>query len=663
MGLLAVAQQPDSLLRNLADTSAIRQLQDVVVIPNAVAGPMQETKALGSLDSYLERSGAVNMVRRGAYGWEPMINGMSTERSVVTIDGMRVYHACTDKMDPITSYVENTNLSEAKISDGQQGAGAGGTIAGSIDLVRRRSGFTAQRMFRGSVFGGYETNNGQQVLGTALNYSAPHHFLDIDFTRRKAANYHAGARAGHTSEVEYSQFTKYNISAITGYKFNGRQELEASLIYDRANDVGYPGLPMDVALAEAMIASLEYRYKNISRTFSLWETKVYVNTITHIMDDSHRPEVPIRMDMPGWTRTQGFNSSLSGSRGRHRYRATVSGHRNNSLAEMTMYPNDPGEVHMFMLTWPDVNTSYASVNIEDQIRLGEKMLWALQGGIGVHHNEIASQLGLNSLRLFYPGLTAEKTRLLPTLSSQWSMYHGRFTHKLTLGAGSRAPSVSEGYGFYLLNVNDRYDYVGDPDLRNERSVNVDLGTSYKHKGLALKWKASYFLISDYIIGKPAAGLHAMNINAVGVKVYGQLPHAQLFNTYLEAEQQLAPRWKVRAGASYRYGQGSGGTILPLIQPLGYQAALRYGKGKFFAEASLDGSSSNRNSIEFGETRKAAYAVVNAAVSKEMALGGKKSLVMKAGVENILDTYYSTFADWAGIPRMGRNLYGNLIFRF
>lgn len=660
---MAAAQQPDNLLRNLGDTNAVRQLHDVVVIPNAVAGPVQETKALGSLDSYLERSGAVNMVRRGAYGWEPMINGMATERSVVTIDGMRVYHACTDKMDPITSYVENTNLSEAKISEGQAGAGPGGTIAGSIDLVRRRSGFGTKKAFHGSAFGGYETNNGQQILGTALNYSAPRLFLDIDFTHRKAANYHAGARDGQASEVQYSQFTKYNFSAISGHKINGRQELEASLIYDRANDVGYPGLPMDVALAEALIASLEYRHKNISNAFNLWETKVYVNTITHIMDDSQRPVVPIRMDMPGWTRTQGFNSALSGARGKHRYKATLSGHRNNSLAEMTMYPNDPGEVRMFMLTWPDVNTSYASLNIEDQVRLGQNVLWALQGGIGVHHNEIASQLGLNSLRLFYPGLTPEETRLLPTVSSQWSFYRGRFTHKLALGAGSRAPSVSEGYGFYLLNVNDRYDYVGNPGLRNEKSVSVDVGTSYKHKGLVVKWKANYFRITDYIIGKPQKNLLPMNINAVGIKVYGQLPKAHLFNTSLEAEQALSPRWTLRAAASYRYGQGSGGTILPLIQPFGYQAAVRYGKNKFFAEASMEGSSSNRNSIEFGETRKAAYALAGVGISKEVALKEKRSLVLKAGVENILDTYYSTFADWAGIPRMGRNFYGNLIFRF
>ena len=33
-----------------------------------------------------------------------------------------------------------------------------------------------------------------------------------------------------------------------------------------------------------------------------WETKLYFNTITHTMDDTKRPDVPIHMDMLGLER-------------------------------------------------------------------------------------------------------------------------------------------------------------------------------------------------------------------------------------------------------------------------------------------------------------------------------------------------------------------------
>src|SRR5699024_2936743 len=100
---------------------------------------------------------------------------------------------------------------------------------------------------------GFESNNKQQIYGTTLGYSAEKFFADIDFTFRDASNYKAGKRSGESSEVEFSQFTKYNLSAITGFKFNEKHELEVSAIYDRATDVGYPGLPMDVSLARAFI--------------------------------------------------------------------------------------------------------------------------------------------------------------------------------------------------------------------------------------------------------------------------------------------------------------------------------------------------------------------------------------------------------------------------
>jgi len=40
---------------------------------------------------------------------------------------------------------------------------------------------------------------------------------------------------------------------------------------------------------------------------------------------------------------------------------------------------------------------------------------------------------------------------------------------------------------------------------------------------------------------------------------------------------------------------------------------------------------------------------------------KTTLNLRAGVENIFDRFYTTFADWNNIPRMGRNIYLNIEF--
>lgn len=87
----------------------------------------------------------ISVSSNGAYAWEPLLNNMSTERSTVTIDGMHVFGACTDKMDPITSYVESNNLASIDIKSGQEGSLHGATVAGSIDLKRRSTPFGLEK--------------------------------------------------------------------------------------------------------------------------------------------------------------------------------------------------------------------------------------------------------------------------------------------------------------------------------------------------------------------------------------------------------------------------------------------------------------------------------------------------------------------------------------
>ena len=123
------------------DTIVPKILNEVIVIGKKTQLYQKQPKPLATIDEYLQQSGKVEMIKRGGYAWEPIINSMATERTVITIDGMRIFGACTDKMDPITSYVEVSNLSEATIKSGQQGGCHGATIGGAIDLKRNRSKF------------------------------------------------------------------------------------------------------------------------------------------------------------------------------------------------------------------------------------------------------------------------------------------------------------------------------------------------------------------------------------------------------------------------------------------------------------------------------------------------------------------------------------------
>lgn len=632
-------------------------MDEVVIISEKKLTEKME-KPLGSLDNYLEKSSLINMVRRGSYAWEPFINGMASERSVITIDGMRIYAACTDKMDPVTSYVEITNLAKANIHSGSSGSMGGATIAGSLDLVRKKSHF-GDKQWKAMSFTGFETNNQQWIAGAGISRIHPKFYVDIDATARNAQNYHAGGG----KEINYSQFTKYNLSTIAGYKIGEHQQVEASVIYDHALNVGYPALPMDVATARAFIGSVEYMRHHITPSILLWKTKVYYNKVTHVMDDTKRPIVPIRMDMPGWSNTTGFYSILQGMISNHTWDVTLSGHHNKSLAEMTMFANDPTQKDMFMLTWPGVTTNYGDVAAKDVIAINDDWKTTWSAGIGVHNNQVVEQLGLESLQIFYPTLKKSTTRFLKRASASAEYHNDHFQYLLGIGYGERAPSVSEGYGFYLFNSFDRFDYIGNPLMKNEKSIHANTTITYANRAFTAKFTGTYFYIKDYILGKPHANLSAMTIGANGIKIYEQLPYAKIVNTALELNYFITKNWTWTNKGSYRRGVAMQKENLPLMQPITYASGITFSQGSYSADVNVSGAARHVfYSPSYGESPLAPYAIVNLSAAKRFSIQ-KHSLLLKAGVENLLDTYYTTFSDWNRVPRIGRNFFVNLMWNY
>lgn len=640
------------------DTITPKQLKEIIVIGKKSQVFEKQTKSLSTLDEYLQKSSKVGMIKRGAYAWEPIINSMPTERTLVTIDGMRIFGACTDKMDPITSYVEVSNLSEATISSGQEGACFGNTIGGSIDLKRMKNTFR-DKSWNFNLNTGFETNNAQKIAGLAIDYADSLFYVASDFMFRDADNY----KAGNNKEVKFSQFRKLNFSQTVGFKTSQLSFIEASVIYDKATDVGYPALPMDISLAEALITSLKYEYRPVSNFIKSWETKLYFNTITHVMDDTKRPSVPIHMDMPGWSKTYGYYSKLEAQKDNHHFLVNLNSFLNNSLAEMTMYPADPNENAMFMLTWPDVDTFYNGIFVEDNYAFNCHSSLRVSASFGVHSNKIKSQFGLESLQIFYPEMKAEKTRVLKSFAANYQLNKNEFQAGFGLGYGDRAPSISEGYGFYLFNSFEKYDYIGNPNLKNESSFEVNAFFGLKTEKLNAKISSSYFHISDYIVGKIIENLVPMTIGASGVKNYTALNDANVFNVSLTTEVQIVNPLKWSAQLVYMRGKDNDNRNLPFMSPFSYHSSLRYDKNKFSSEVSVLGNTRHQDfAPQYGEAETPAYAIVNANFGYLFALG-KTKIYAKTGVENIFDCFYTTYSDWNKIPRPGRNFFLNLNFNF
>ena len=667
--LFIISVQPDTL------TTSPHNLDEVVVVSRGQGGKRSAKGQVATIDEHLQELNHVELVRRGSYAWEPTVNNMQTERLSTTIDGMKIFYACTDKMDPVTSYVESSNLQSISLNSGLNGnPQATGNIGGALDLRLRKAGFSNNAQNRQNAQAGYETNGNVQVYGADASHSSQRFYVNGGAFYRHADNY----KAGGGKELQFSQFQKVNAFLNSGFKFppsrgDGRGALEATFIYDRASDVGYPALNMDVAKAEAFITSLAYKHLFEDSKLESWETKGYYNHITHVMDDTTRPDVEIHMDMPGKSWTTGAYSLLTSSFGLHQAQLNLDGYYNRLFADMTMYPGSAAP--MYMVTWPDVGTLNFGAALTDNIRLNEVSSLHLSGKLSWQHQRLNNEEGYKALSVFFPGMKQQYHQTTGRIAAnyQLSIHNSQFT--IGAGWGSRAPTVTEAYGYYLNNTFDQYDYIGNPRLKNESAI--ELNTNFNFTILPsfnFSIDANVFFLSNYIIGQFENRLSAMTVGAEGVKVYGNIDHATITNTSLTAEWRPTKglRWSTKA--TYSLGRDDEGKNLPLIAPFTYQSRLSYATGSLSLQTEVKGHARQaKYGLKYGETETAAWTILNLSANYQFSITrstfgrllpkGRKNyqFTFRAGIENLFDKYYATYADWCHIPQKGRNIYMNISF--
>ncbi len=233
-----------------------------------------------TLDNINARLDGMSLIKRGAYALEPQLHGFSGGQLNITIDGMKMFGACTDKMDPITSYIEPTNLKTITIQQGTNGSQNGCNIGGSMDMTLQEPDRVSLHPFYSSLGFGYESISKSRNVLFSSGYSKNKVAWGIDGVYRKNEDY----TDGNGNKIPFSQFEKTNIHSVLKYSPTSMSSFKADFLYDNAQNVGYPALPMDVSVARATLFALEYQHAGKTKV----KAKMYFNNIHHVMDDSKR---------------------------------------------------------------------------------------------------------------------------------------------------------------------------------------------------------------------------------------------------------------------------------------------------------------------------------------------------------------------------------------
>jgi len=607
-------------------------------------------------DIFSKMQGAY-LVRRGGYGQEPMLRGTTAGQINVTIDGMKMFGACTDKMDPITIYVEPQNLKSMSVNLGSQGSRLGSTIGGSLDMQLMQPRFSSQAFSGQAGIGLQSVSQGFNTYALG-NFSKSNSAYNFSINYRNANNY----TAGDGKEVPYTQYEKVNVSLGAKWRVGG-DTLQFNALADDGWNIGFPALPMDVGYAKARIYALTYNRVRCHGLLESFKTKIYYNSVNHSMDDSHRPDVAMHMDMPGESETAGafIEGSLHPIQ-KHRLTFRTDYFNNHVMADMTMYPE--GEPSMYMQTWPASSRSVAGFYLNDLYKINQATTIAANGRIDLNRDYLKNGLGKEQLEVFYPNISSTTTRVV--FSSNVTL-HRQLSEQMVLdvhtGFGERLPTLSETYGFYLFNRSDGYDYVGNPDLKNEKSLSGDITLSYFGSSFQISVNGFYQHIDHYIMGEFDPQLSPMTPGAHGVKVYANLPSAVLAGTELNLLANLSTGLTWMSITKYLQGRDNESNPLPQIPPLTTFNTLRFSHNAFATQLEFEGAlQQNRINSGYGEDATPGYGIMNLRASYTSTFN-RSTARFSAGVENLFDKNYHTHLDWGNIPRPGRNFVLSVEFDF
>lgn len=608
-------------------------------------------------EDILARLPELNMIRRSSYGMEPVIRTYSSGQSGLLIDGMRIHGACTDKMDPASIYVEPQNLQSVQIQTGH-GFQSGSVIGGTVNMKLAEAQFDDSRKWSGSVSSGYQSAANAWYETGKLNYSGNRLAVMTNISWRKAGNY----RSGRGTVVPYSQYEKLNYGITALYKLNKNWIAKADVLLDDGWNIGYPALPMDVGYAGARIAALSWRNTSRMGKWQQTEFKIYANSIRHFMDDSHRINVPMHMDMPGESRTYGGYASSKLVLNRSTQLDIKADWSSTFLkASMTMYQQ--GQQPMYMLTWPDNNTLQSGLGAVFSKRIDSASVFTISARADVFSKSLTTQMGKDQLSVLNNPVN-NINRVLKNIAVE---YNYRFSEQLKLKTilsySERMPTSSELYGFYLFNAFDGYDYIGNTLLKPENALKAEANISGRSGIFQYGLTGYVSRINQYIMGIYQPGLSTMTIGANGVKQHVNLPYAMIAGA--EASLIVQPDhslWFINT-TRYSYGEDQLHQPLPMIPPVRNTSSLRKMIGPCAVQAELElATAQNRVSNKAVERKTAAYAIAHLRLMYSGSLAGNLFRI-DGGMENLFDQAYREHLDWGGIPRPGRNVYLQFTFQF
>lgn len=616
----------------------------------------QLNSTVNGVEDLVRNIAGVQLIQRGQFALEPMIRSFQASQIGMTIDGMKVYGACVDRMDPASSYIEMENLSSIQVDKSGSDLSVASQVGGSLNFITRKATLNSGLQMEQDM--GVESAALARKSRTAIAYSNERWGVRASLSYREADDF----TAGDGVVVPISSYQKRNYKLDIRFKLNHHHQISASFLGDDAWDVGFPALLMDATLAQSRVYSIQHHWDNHQRNRFKATQKLYLSTVDHWMDDRYRDVQARRvmngmfMPMYGNTQTIGLYNTYDWFFDRVEWTLTTDAHTLNAFGDMWMYSLFPNIPDMYLLNLGDAELWNAALTLSSKIRLHSNQELILSSRLDASTRDVGRQEMKTMLKGYWGISETQQEYLIPSFSAKWIYrWNANRQVQLSLSQNQRLPSHVENYGHYVYNYIDGFFYTGRPDLKPERATTVDVRWNDRLGNVALQINAFWTTLRDMIVGLEASegNVEQLSGGSYQFRLYGNAPRARLLG--FEGALQFMPNsdWLLSTNLSALHGQNiSFNEPMPMIAPIHGGIVLRWQPSSTYVEVSSDWALAqnriaNRAAIE---DRTDGYNLIG--IMSGVTIRDKWELSL--GVRNIFDQYVVNHLSFGNVPMLGRN---------
>ncbi|WP_457626489.1 TonB-dependent receptor domain-containing protein [Persephonella sp.] len=614
----------------------------------------------------------VNHIRKGGTANDITIRGFGRDNINVLLDGMRIYNACPNRMDPAIFHMSTRQVKEVRILEGPFDVENQGSLAGVVNLISKdpEAGRGGSVYFTGGYFnylhGGFDAYAGSETVKALVGYSKQYSKPYLSGEGKKFTEYPTGSSAYKPSEKDHTAFDIDNFWTKLVVTPNSDNQIKINYAFDEAKDVLYPYLKMDAVYDRTHRINGEYYIKSLGLKVS-----AYWNFVKHDMQDRWR------VSSTGWsrgymmrnlakTKTYGAKIEKEWKISDIKLKTGIDAYLRNWRADNTLMTLD----NRGMI--PDVDIKNIGAFIKGTKPVGNVVLSA---GLRIDSTKSEADRGAlgtanqNLYSSYYSNydLSQTDTYLTGNIVARYKI-DKRSSVYIGFGHTVRVPDPEERY-IALKKPMTKPNWVGNPNLNPTKNNEIDAGFEY-YKGLfGIKGNLFYSDLTDYIYltrispVAPPETKDATSYQNIDAHIYGG---------DITVIGMITDTVSVEAGAAYQRGRKDSGNYtdkdLAEIPPLKTRLAVKYDNGTVFGQIEgIYASRQNDVDSDLNEVETKSYYVVN--IKTGFNAGNRAFIGL--GIDNVFDKNYYThlsylrnpFSTGTKIPEPGRFVYMNVIYRF